>query len=267
MQSAVKPGIRGVAQAVVKGQQSPIVMTLLKEGVNVSPAGIERLTGIIDASNQAVKDALDAIPSSGSIDANAVADRLDALVAKYSKGANPEANVSAVKAVKDEFLRNHGTPQSLMQAQQGLSPAEAQAIKQQTYQDLKETAYGSVKTASIEGQKEIARGLKEGIESEAQRTGQANVRALNAREGAAISTRDEVAKRIASAGNRDPVALAWLAHNPTAGMMFLMERSPAVKSLLARGLYQSAALAANVPTSVMSTILRGLAVGAQGDEK
>jgi hypothetical protein len=261
MQSAVKPGVKSTAKALIRGSDSPIVQTLLKEGINVSPGGIERLTDVISTSNQAIKDALDAMPSSASVDPQAVAARLDKMIEQYREGGTPEANVRAVEEVKAEFLRNHGTPNSLAEAQTGLTLPKAQGIKQQTYQDLKDTAYGTVGTANIEARKELARGLKEGIESEAQRTGSADIQALNAREGAAITARDAIAKRIASAGNRDPVSLAWLAHNPTAGMMYLAERSPAVKSMLARGLWKSAALAAKVDPIVVKTIMQGLVNG------
>ena len=263
MQSAVKPGIKATSRALIKGTELPIVGTLLKEGINVTQGGIDKLTGIIQMSNKAIKDALDALPAGSSVDADKVASRIDDLITHAKDQGNPETDIKALQAVKDEFLRNHGQSPSGLFKNGPIPTAKAQDIKQATYQQIGDTPYqavatGNIPAARIQGQQALARGLKEDIAAEAQKQG-TNNNIPNAREGAAIKARDAVAQQVARAGNRDPVGLAWLAENPVAAGLYLMERSPAVKSLIARGLYKPAAVIAGVPVNVMTTIIHGIA--------
>lgn len=267
MQSAVKPGIKATAKAMAGNADpasTPIVKTLLNEGVNVTPGGIEKLTRIIKASNDDIKAALDAVPGDVRLDPGKIAARVDPLIERASKQANPEADVKMLREAKEEFLRKYDNPTSILK-QEGPTVIEGQASKQATYKALGEKAYGELKGPQIEAQKALARGYKEDIAEEAAKYG-ADINAPNAREGAAITTRDAVARRVAAAGNRDPIALAWLAHNPTAGLLFLMERSPAVKSMLARGLYKSAALAARVPENVVKTLVQAVSTAGEPEK-
>ena len=264
MQSAVKPGATAMAKAFARGvapEELPVIKTLLTEGVNVSPGGIAKLNRIITSSNDDIVKALGAVPN-GRVYPEAVAKRLEDVTAKAATQVNPEADVAAVQGAGEEFLRSRAA--GGMRPSTPLTLPEAQALKTGTYRSLSEKAYGEMKAPAIEAQKALARGLKEDIADEAAKAG-VDITQANAREGAAIVTRDAIAKRIAAAGNRDPVALAWLAHNPTAGLLFLAERSPAVKSLIARGLYQSAANAANVPMQVMRLLVSSVAQSS--DEK
>jgi hypothetical protein len=146
-----------------------------------------------------------------------------------------------------------------------MSVPEAQAMKTGTYAQLKAKAYGELKGADIEAQKAIARGLKEEIASEAQKYG-IDIAAANAREGAAITARDAVAKRVAMAGNRVPAGLAWLAHNPVTFLLAISERSPVVKSLLARGLYQQAGSIAKVSPQAIRIAVAAVASGDESNK-
>jgi hypothetical protein len=285
MQSAVKPGLKATAKAFAKGvtpEDLPVVKTLLKEGVNVSPGGIAKLDRIINTTNADIRSVLDS--SSATILPSKVAARTQDVAARVANQVDPQADVAAVQGVTDRFLSQPKTSQLVQtgtkqvptgvldasgqmttkaapvmgRAEKPITLADAQDMKTGTYRALKEKAYGELKGPEIEAQKALARGLKEEIEQEAANSG-VDISALNAREGASITARDAIARRIAAAGNRDPVSLAWLAHNPTASMLFVMERSPAVKSMLARGLYQSASRAARVPENVIRTLVSAIA--------
>lgn len=262
MQSAIKPGIKATARALVRGTDIPIVGTLLKEGVNVTQGGIDKLTAIMKASNTAIKNALNSAPASATVSPQAVAARLDPLISAAKDSGTPEADVAALQAVKDEFLRNHGTPgpNSVLNSHD-LTPVEAQKIKVATYKQIGDTPYqavqnGNIPAARIQGQQALARGLKEDIETAVPN---ADIRAQNAREGAAMTARDAVATQVARAGNRDPVALAWLAENPIAGGMYILERSPAVKSMIARGLWSPASKVSGIPANVIRTVFHAIA--------
>ncbi len=263
MQSAIKPGLKTTARALVHGvatEDLPIVKTLLKEGVNVTPGGIAKLDRIINASNEEIKAAVASIP--GDINPYKVTARLADTAKKFEAQVNPESALRNIQDAGEEFLRSHGDEM--------LTPARAQALKSGTYQTLKNTAYGDLKGPQIEAQKALARGLKEEIEAEYAKSlpgmkasmglpGGVDIAAANAREGAAITAKEAIAKRLAAAGNRDPASLAWLAHNPTAGLLFILERSPAVKSLIARGAYGAAGSVAKVSPQVIRGLVGALA--------
>lgn len=255
MQSALKPGLRSTLNAVKGGQTPPVVQTLLKEGVNVTPGGIAKLNAIINATNAEIRGVVDGLP--GAIQPLRVTSRLGDTARKFASQVNPQADLNAISDVGENFLAAHGAS--------AISPKAAQALKEGTYTALKEKAYGEVKTAAIEAEKALARGLKEELAREAQKSG-INLNALNAREGAAITARDAIAHRVAMVGNRDPAGLAWLANSPVTFVMALAERSPVVKTLLARGLYQSAAKAAGVPAETLRWAIGAIA-SSQNDEE
>ncbi len=248
MQAAVKPGVKLAAKSISRGEDIPIVQTLLKEGINVTPGGVAKLNRIISATNDEIKDAIAGL--SGDVSPTSIATRAEAeILPRYTNQANPEADIEAVKNATAEFQRNFAGK---------LKMPQAQAVKQGTYRALGETAYGTMRTSAIETQKAIARGLKDDIAKEAERSG-IDITGMNAREGAAITAKEAVAKRLAAAGNADPVAFAWLAHHPATAAAYIFEKSPAVKSMVARGLYKSAATAAHIPENVFRAILTALA--------
>lgn len=256
MQSALKPGIRGTLAAMRKGVSvPPVVQTLLNEGVNVTPGGIEKLNMIIGATNKDISAAIDSL-SGTEIQPLKVAGRLTDTARRFTNQVNPESDLEAVSQAGQEFL-NHPA----LDATGTLTPQQAQSLKTGTYAALKSTAYNSgIKGSSIEAQKTLARGLKEELASEAAKSG-VDLAGMNAREGAAIEARDAVAKRVAQVGNRDPAGLAWLAHNPVTFLAAIMERSPVVKSMLARGLYQSAEKATGIAANTLRATMAAVAAG------
>src|ERR1051325_7220009 len=183
MQSALKPGLKTSLAAVKKGSEIPAVKTLLEEGVNVTPGGIEKLNAIISASNETIADALNSLPSAARVSPLKAAGRLTQTAAKFAHQVNPASDLEAVSRAGQEFLDHPSLTSATM------SVPEAQAMKTGTYAQLKAKAYGELKGADIEAQKAIARGLKEEIASEAQKYG-IDITAANAREGAAITARE-----------------------------------------------------------------------------
>lgn len=272
MQSALKPGIKSTIAAIKSGEIPPVVRTLLDEGVNVTPGGIEKLNSIIGATNADIKSAISGL--SGTISPLRVTGRLTETARRFANQVNPQADLQAISDVGENFLAAHGGATRQVAGMHGLSPAvvtsgapataptltpqAAQALKAGTYAALKDKAYGEVKGATIEAEKALARGLKEELASEAAKSG-IDLASLNAREGAAITARDAIAKRVAQVGNRDPAGLAWLAHSPVTFLVSVMERSPVVKSMLARGLWQSASKASGMPIEALRAAAAAIA--------
>lgn len=245
MQSAVKPGIRNLVRDVKAGASTPkVVQTLLDEGVNVTPGGLAKLQGLFDATNAEIKAAVASAP--GTIDKRAVAAQTLNTAQQFSKQVNPTNDLKAIGAVTQEFLDHP------IYTGKTLTPAEAQASKIATYQSLKDK-YGKVGAASIEAEKALARGLKEEIAAKVP-----GISALNERDGKLLEALDQVGRRVALAGNKDPIGFAWVTHNPLTFLTALFDRSPAVKSMVARGMYANAERAARVAPGTIRVALTAL---------
>lgn len=254
MQAAVKPTLKMLGD-VVKGREVPkVVETLLEEGVNVTPAGYQKLQALLNTStaerNQLLSDAVAA--GAPSVRPLAVAGRLSETAQQFGRQVNPSADLDAISRAGQEFLDVHGGTDIPIE--------EANALKQGTYQVLKKK-YGQLGSADVEAQKALARGLKEELE-----TLVPGVDLANQRVGDLSQALAAVGRRVAIQSNRDPAGLAWLTHSPTLFMAALMDRHPLVKSLVARGLYNSAAAAARVSPQVIRAGLVGLLSGSSTDQ-
>lgn len=259
MQSAVKP-----APAMLKDARTTapkLVQTLLDEGINVTEHGLSKLETLLGATNDVISDLVKNAP--GKVLPGDVAQRTVRVADRAMMQVNPTSDVQAVKDVATEFL-NHPrfssptTPaaQALgapARAARPLSVAEAQTMKQGTYQKLA-GSYGELSSATKEAQKALARGLKEEIAREVP-----EISALNAREGDLIAGLEAVGRRVALSGNKDPIGFAWVAHRPMTFLTALMDRSPAVKSMLARGLYVPAGKVAKVDPQLIRVAVSAVA--------
>lgn len=220
MQSALKP-----TQAVLKEYRTTpgeLSQTLLGQGINVTQAGLTKLQQLFDANNAEIRALVQQAPNP--IDTRNVAARVLPTAAKMGQQVNPASDLKAVGDTVDEFLQHpvYSNP---------LSVAEAQDLKVGTYRQIGKK-YGQVAPASIEAQKALARGLKEEIA-----TAVPEVEARNIIDTKLMAAMDSVGRRVAQAGNRDPVGFAWVAQNPVSFIAALMDRGPTVKSLLARGMW------------------------------
>ena len=240
MQSAVKPGLKLLTRTD-PGATPQVVKTLMDEGVNVTPGGVAKLQRLIKSTNDEIKAVIAPIASRES-PALRSTQHLTRLSRKYANQVNPQPDLDAISTVGENFLVHPSiSPRGT------LTIGQKQELKQGTYARIGEK-YGKESAASIEAEKALARGLKDDIASEAP-----GVSALNAREGKLLEALDAVGRRVAFAGNRDPIGFAWVAHNPTTFLAALIDRSPAVKSLLARGLYNHAGQIAKVPPALIRT--------------
>ena len=235
---------------ISKPSQAAVVANRLKFSAEVPPAApaVEAMPAFGPAA-YAAPVAVSPTAAPG-IRPLAVTGRLTETARRFANQVNPQSDLAAISDVGENFLAAHGA--------KNLTPAAAQELKTGTYKALSSRSYGEVKGATIEAEKALARGLKEEIEREAAQAG-INIGAMNAREGAAITARDEIAKRLAQVGNRDPGGLAWLAHSPTTFLVSIMQRGPAVKSLIARGMYHAASQYAKVPADAIRLAVSAVA--------
>lgn len=302
MQSAVQPGIKSTVKALVKGTDLPVVNTMLKEGINVTPTGVQRLAAIIEGNDAHLTELLEGLPAT--IRPEEIAKGATEAAQRALRQAVPQSDVAAIEATGQKFLshplvteeRQIGTNivdsgiydasgkmvtrevPIMGQAPKSITPSLTQELKQGTYERLGTKNYGELKSAEIEGEKALASKMREQITRAAMKEAAAirasnparakelmSVDAINARTGRAIEAMEAVAKRVARAGNGDHAAFAWLAHNPQAGLAFALYKSPAIKSMLARGLYASAAKASGVAENVLRLLVSSIVAGTNDD--
>ena len=225
MASSVKPTVVDWR----KGKAVRGIETLLREGVNPTPAGMDKLRGMADDITPQIEKALEG--STARISKGAVADRLRETTAKASQQVNPQADVRAIENAWTEFMAH---PQLANKAD--MSVQQAQAMKQGTYRALNDKVYGELQGASTEAQKALARGLKEEISAAVPK-----VAPLNARQSELINALKVTERRALMDLNKNPAGLALIAPTKSALVAFLADKSALFKSLLARSLYSGTA--------------------------
>lgn len=247
MQSAVKPTL-----AMMKDHPAAkLVQTLLDEGISVTQSGLDKLHGLLSATNDEIRAAVNG--SSARISTGDVADRLTDVTRRVANQVNPDKDLRAVEAVGQEF-RNHPRFAGPNGSVNLTTPVQtAQDLKVGTYQQLK-GKYGEMSSASAEAQKALARGLKEEIAKEVP-----GIAELNSKDSDLIAAIDAVGRRVAFSGNKDPIGFTWVTQHPTTFIASLLDKSPAVKSMLARGMYQSAATVAKVSPQLVRAAVAALA--------
>jgi hypothetical protein len=242
MQKALKPTVTMLNE--YKTTAPKLVQTLLDEGVSVTQSGVMKLQKLLDATNAEIRSVV--ANATGTIDKNTIAARALDTAQKVSRQVNPTKDLQAVGDTVEEFI-NHPVFTGR------LTVPEAQAMKVGTYQQIGKK-YGEVSSAAIETQKALARGLKEEIAAEVP-----GIAGLNTKDAELMAALDATGRRVALSGNRDPVGFAWVAQHPTTFLAAIFDRSPAVKSMIARGMYQSAASAARVAPQLVRAAVTALA--------
>ena len=254
MKSALKPAFDLTKKAIVNDEMPRVIKTMLDEGVNVTQGGVTKLTKLLGATKDELDDLV--VNAAMDIDPVRVVNVGRTAVKAASNQAAPSADKAAARAVIRDFIDTH------VRGAQGqirpMSVQRAHELKKGTYKAIGQRAYGEVKGAAVEAEKQLARGLKEGVEMAVP-----EAKAMNARIGALGEAQTATVKRVAGAQNRDPGGLGVL--NPGSVLAFVLLRSPASKSMVSRALYSSAAKASGVPENIIRWSV-GALLGA-GDEQ
>jgi hypothetical protein len=244
-----------------------LAQTGLREGIPVSEKGYWRARGRIDAINDQIQKMIDAKSAElgAVIDPGHVAEEVEGQMPWARNQVNPEADIKALQDSKAEWMRQHTTQAPYTKIEpftdpaeaqamgstfypngQGSTPitepmtlSEAQAIKWGTYGRLR-GKYGELGSAQIEGQKALARGLRQDIQSAFPQ-----LQKLNERDRSLIDLEEALAKHAINT----PGGPGWgaamtaaVAGHPEAGFALHMlqsaYKSPEVRSKLAIALYR-----------------------------
>lgn len=225
MQSALKPS----KAEHLSGRGARAVQTMLDEGVSVSKGGVEKMQSAISSLNDEIAGV---IKNSGkTIDKNAVASRLQDVMKKYEASIDP-SDLRAIENVWTSFLAH---PQ--LAGKKDMAIQLAQRMKQAGNAKLGDAAYGTglKPAAERDAFKGLVRGLKEEIAAAEPR-----VAPLNKRESDLINASKIAGNRVAMDANKNPLGLGALITQPWMLPVWMWDRSPLGKSLMARMLHSGA---------------------------
>jgi hypothetical protein len=220
MQSAMKPSIRSLQN----GDASRAITTALDDGINVTQGGADKLQRGISDQNRLVEKLIG--ESKATVDPSLAVDAMRGTYRRFSNQATPQGDLKALDTVLKEFQSNPA-----LQGPSTIPVQLAQELKRGTQRAVSDR-YGEESTAAVEGQKAIARGLRQEISNAVP-----EVAPANAREASLINAHELIQRRAHIQGNRNPLGLTTLAHSPVATAIGLADRSELVKSLLARALH------------------------------
>ena len=231
-----------IPPAMDRGERLKRVQTGLQERIPVSERGLNEVQARIDGLNQQIADKIKQGAVAGeTVDPLDVHAKLADTRQKFGNQVNPQADLNSINQVGSNFLQQFEVPPS----QPGGLPTysqipldQAQAMKQGTYQQLR-GKYGELKSAEIEAEKPLARGLKEGIEQVFP-----EVQGLNARDGRLIALEQSLERFANRHSNRDLVGIgtplkvlgghaAAGGMGTVGGMLLAALEDPAIKSRLA----------------------------------
>lgn len=224
MQSALKP----TWESLHTGDAGKAIDTMLDRGYNVSPGGAAKMQFRISELNGKIADMVEKSPAI--IDKKAAMSTMKDVLKKFEDQVNPNTDIVAIQKAFDEF-ENH--PRL---AGNDIPVKYAQTLKKGTYQHLGDKAYsGELKTADIDAQKAIARGLKEQIAKSIP-----EVSPLNAEESELLNAMSVSERRVLMEANKNPMGLSLLTTSPKKMAAFMADRSGLFKSIVARMLNTTA---------------------------
>jgi len=217
MQSAVKP----VLSDLMRGKAARAIDTLLEKGVNPTPGGMAKLRGLASQLDSEVKSRLAMSPAV--IRKSDVGKSLLDTVDQFKLQANPQNDLAAIR---EAWLKFRGHP--LLVGKQEIPVSLAHAIKQGTYKQVGNKAYGELGSADTAAQKAIASGIRNEISKV-----EPSVAGLNKEHSDLMNALNVTERRAYMQLNNNPAGLALLAQNPQAAAAFMADKSAMFKSLVA----------------------------------
>lgn len=226
MQSALRPPY----ESLKTGKAIPAIETMLKEGISVTQGGAAKLEGEIGRLGDEVRALIKSSPAE--IRTGDVGKSLVDTYNKLLESANPQGSLESLRKAWGEF-RAH----PLIGGREEIPVQLAQKIKQGTNRQLGDAAYGmglkpSGEQDSLKG---IVRGLKDEIAGAVPGVGE-----RNARMSELLNAHNLLERRVLMDPNKALLGLTPLGINPASWALFMLDRMPGAKSLLARGLYSGA---------------------------
>jgi hypothetical protein len=254
--SALKPSTK-----LEPAEAAEVVQTGLANRIPISEGGLQKLGALISELGAQVNARIAAGTRRGvTIDPAAAAQRADQVRSQFATQVNPTADVAAIDASKQEFLKQHTTPgkppTTLYNANNqpmqvgGTPPSvnpipadQAMSLVRGTYRKLGKS-YGELKGAEIETQKALTRGIKEELQQQFP-----ELKELTEKQWKFLQLEPELERAINRNANKEPVGLLPAmaidtattgGHAVVAGVLAKLVSSPRIRARLAMGLDMAA---------------------------
>lgn len=237
-QSALKPSTK-----LSDVQRAELITTGLREGIPVTSAGLDELGKSLNEVNRSISEVIKQASKQGDVVSTAeISKRLNDVRERVGNTINGRMRLKDIDEIEQNFLSQYGDTIPVEKAQQ---------VKVNTYQVLRKS-YGEMKSVAIEGEKALARGIKEELA-----TKYTQLKALNARDSALINLERALEKAVGRISNRDVVGLGTTVAstaNPFAGLLKAVIDNPTVKSKLAIALQKAGSRKPKAPGVVKRSI-------------
>lgn len=228
MSSALKPTLTEVR----KGRAAPAIQTMLKDGkgglfsnpgYNPTAGGVEKMKDAISKLDDVVKNEIST--SGAMIATDDVANYAAKAYPRFADGPLAKQAIDDIGKVQQEFI-DHPSVMGVKQ----IPIQQAQQMKSGYQKAIGDKGYGELKTPVTEGEKQIARGLRELI-------GQARPGVVEPlkRESEIINALKMAERRVAVDANKNPIGLGWLGQ-PWMIPFWAWDRSALAKGVTARAL-------------------------------
>lgn len=229
MQSAIKPQIKYLEA----GKVPSAIETMFEYGVNPTQGrtifgkGLDVIKKDVKRLNSLVDDIIQTYPSVAKT--NTALTEIEKLRPKIIAAGGDATELDALTKF---ITQKQANP---LLAGDTISLPAAQQMKQAIYEKIGDTAYlTSPAAANIQGEKALAKGLRQSILEAAP-----EVAPLNAQEAKAINALKVSERRALNEANKDIMGLGNLTPSIEKTLLFLADRSAGMKSIVARMLNQA----------------------------
>jgi hypothetical protein len=226
MQTAVKP----TGAALHSGEAARAIQTLLDEGINVTPGGMAELRNRVGALHKQVEDTI--ANSSNMVGVGDIPQQVNRTWNRFRYSTiNPDATAAEIQRATQDYMSTVARLDPLSEYSGSIPVQLAQKMKRSNQQQLSDE-FGSMSVPYYESQKDVTRGLRQGIEA-----AEPSVAVQNEKMEQLLNALSVTERHALMALNKNPAGLSLLAENPKAAAAFMADRSATFKSLLARMIY------------------------------
>lgn len=219
------------------------IATGLREGIIPGEKGLAQISDKIDDLNKQIQTTISSAATRGEkLQTDEIVKRIDDLKPFYQNTLDPKPYLDDLDNLKKAVADAHGT---------AIPVDKAQQIKQNTYKLLRKH-YGEMKGHMIEGQKALARGIKEELA-----TKYPELNSLNKTESELIKLEESIEKALGRIENRDLVGIGSTIAG-TAAATVTGSPSVGIGAMLTRALIDHPKLKARIAIALQNARIKGI---------
>lgn len=231
MTRAVNPSMGDLAS----GDAAKAISTMLDSGISPTIPSMNIVRARINQLRKQINNIVD--NSTAEVDLSNVYKPVREALNRFTKQVNPNSDIGAIRSSWEEFLNHPLVGGNASASPTNIPIRTAQDLKTGTNAILGNRVYGELGTASTEAQKQIVRGLKEGVN-----IAEPAVAPLNAESSALYNVLNVSERAALAALKSNPAGFNLLASNPKAMAAYTLGKSARFKAALAQTLNDNSTL-------------------------